>query len=463
MEATKFVVVQDVPMHKSCTEPMLVRKLRLGDKVEAAGDVEDVGKDKWIPIKLQDGTLGAVNYGYLKELPLEYDIGEKVWRRMKGDAWGIGHVTSVDPLMVTFFDSPTGEGYRWDEVQKFKEAMKEKEEKEPKRESGFFSYFFPGSKNEKANSKEATPANYGSTATSDKTGQTEQKLQYAGTFGGEGDVVGAFAVVEGVLCCFATLFLYLTLTRDLWIGPGIFLAILCCMHCCIQCAIAGTDPAGVYATLGSLEQGMSNKQTAAIFEELRSTPAAVNVFAQKYHTETRTEAPATASVHDHSFTTTEEVIDHSEREEFHYASWKDVSGSAGLHEYKVVAVEVVPQIHCADRDTTAGLKSLTARLEDACRQHPRRGSVRSGHSISLNHPKYGVQGSRVFVTHSDGEMSPMWMNRCAYAGFMFAFPGLGAIYRHLLFTSLPNARYYIKKRISINRQEGAGWAACQDV
>merc|ERR1712151_430368 len=122
----------------------------------------------------------------------------------------------------------------------------------------------------------------------------------------------------------------------------------CCFHCCTQGALNSLDPGAVHASLKSLEEGMDDERTTAVFEELMRTPPTVKVVAEAYHTETETTGTGS-----NSSTTTRTVIDHREEQLFAYASWKDVSGHVtGLDDYKVAAVEVVPQIECSDMATT---------------------------------------------------------------------------------------------------------------
>jgi len=217
--------------------------------------------------------------------------------------------------------------------------------------------------------------------------------------------------------------------------------------------ISCTDPAAVNEKLESLDKGMDDDATADVFDELRKVPPEVTVIAQASHREWKDRPGGDATDR-----TLETVIDHTERAKFSYASWKDVSGrAAGLDKYKVAAVEVAPRIKCADRETTASLKTLTEGLLDICRRY--RGSdVNSWQAITLTHPKgFTVNGSRVFVTSSAGERPPFWMRKLNYTACRFLWPGLGAIYRLLVFTSLVNLRYTITKSLSVNRQEGAGW------
>jgi hypothetical protein len=53
--------------------------------------------------------------------PSEFSIGERVERRDQGNDWVPGHVTSLDPLMVTA-NEVTDKGYSWDEVRKLVEV-----------------------------------------------------------------------------------------------------------------------------------------------------------------------------------------------------------------------------------------------------------------------------------------------------------------------------------------------------
>lgn len=215
--------------------------------------------------------------------------------------------------------------------------------------------------------------------------------------------------------------------------------------------VSCTDPAAVNQTLQSLDEGMDDEATAAVFDELRKVPAEVTVIAEASHQEWKDRGEDR---------TLETVIDHRERANFPYASWKDVSGrAAGLDQYKVAAVEVVPRISSADAETRASLKSLTDKLLDICRRYRHGGGdVKSYQAIRLNHPKgLTVNGSRVFVTSSAGENAPWWMGKANYTACRFLWPGLGAIYRLLVFKSLANLRYTITKSISVKRQDGAGW------
>lgn len=305
---------------------------------------------------------------------------------------------------------------------------------------------------------------YGATEPAGKEGSlaksdvAEQHLEKAGVFGGHGGTMCFFAVFEGFTCVWLTIFLCLLIQRiDV---AFIFLLFGCCFHCVTQGGITMMDPGAVNATLESLETGMDDEHTAAVLEELRKVPATVKVVAEASHTET------TTCQGENQQTTTTTVIDHREDAKFSYASWKDVSGRvAGLDEYKVAAVEVVPQIECADAATTASLQSLTQRVLETCKKH----IIRSGRAdsrkneIKLKHPKYEVGGSRVFVTRSAGEEHASWMNTDTYTACRFAWPGLGTVYRILLFTSVANVRYTITKCISVNKQQGDGWNECQDV
>jgi len=306
---------------------------------------------------------------------------------------------------------------------------------------------------------------YGATEPAGKEGSlaksdvAEQHLERAGVFGGHGCTVCAVGVFEGFICVWLTLVLVaLIQTRN---GFLIFFVLFgCCFHCCTQRGITTMDPGAVNATLESLEKGMDDDHTAAVFEELRKVPATVKVVAEASHTETETSGAG-----ENQQTTTRTVIDHREDEKFSYASWKDVSGRvAGLDEYKVAAVEVVPKIECADAATTASLQSLTQRLLETCKKHvTRSGRAESHAEAELKHPKYEVGGSRVFVTRSAGEEHASWMNTSTYTACRFAWPGLGTVYRILLFTSVANVRYTITKSISVNKQQGDGWNEWQDV
>jgi hypothetical protein len=45
-----------------------------------------------------------------------FKLGQRLQRRDTGRDWGVGYVTSLDPLEVTAKDDPSGNGYQWDEV-----------------------------------------------------------------------------------------------------------------------------------------------------------------------------------------------------------------------------------------------------------------------------------------------------------------------------------------------------------
>eukprot|EP00931_Biecheleriopsis_adriatica_P094820 TRINITY_DN68436_c0_g1_i1.p1 TRINITY_DN68436_c0_g1~~TRINITY_DN68436_c0_g1_i1.p1 ORF type:complete len:144 (-),score=20.88 TRINITY_DN68436_c0_g1_i1:372-803(-) len=77
------------------------------------------------------------------------------------------------------------------------------------------------------------------------------------------------------------------------------------------------DPGKVTEKLESLEGGMDDEQTAVVFEELRKIPPKVKVIAEAYHTER-------SGSGDNETRST--VIDHTEKADFEYASWKDASG-----------------------------------------------------------------------------------------------------------------------------------------
>lgn len=284
---------------------------------------------------------------------------------------------------------------------------------------------------------------YGSEDSSD---ETKQSLEYAGLFGGHSCTMCFFAAFEGFTCLWLLLVILMLFTTR---SPFLLIFVLfgCCFHCCTQAMLSMFDPGKVSETLGDMERGMEDESTAALFEELRRTPASVKVLAEAYHTETSGSGEQQS---------TRTVIDHMEEENFLYASWKDVSGCVdGLDEYKFCAVEVVPKIEFADADTATSLNSVKERLLDECRRY--RSSVRSSDTVSLKHPKHEVCGSRVFVTRSAGEDLPSWMTKDAYTMCRFAGPCCGTLYRTLFLISITNVRYTITKLISTNKQAGPGW------
>mmetsp|Transcript_29042 Transcript_29042/g.53446 ORF Transcript_29042/g.53446 Transcript_29042/m.53446 type:complete len:293 (+) Transcript_29042:78-956(+) len=287
------------------------------------------------------------------------------------------------------------------------------------------------------------PTNYGSVESCDKT---EQPLEYAGVFGGHGCTMCFFAVFEGFTCCWLLLVIFAMFAQHM---PVLLVMVLfgCFFHCVTQCMLTCMDPGNVGATLDSLESGMEDERTAAVFEELREIPATVKVVAEAYHTETEGIG---------NDTRTKTVIDHREEANFPYVSWKDASGCVvGLEKHQVCAVEVVPKIEFADAATAASYQSLKERLLSICRRHRR--SVSSSQIVSLKHPKYEVNGSRVFVTRSAGVDHASWMNKNTYTACRFACPCFGTIYRTLFFISISNARYTITKRISTSKKAGSEW------
>lgn len=64
----------------------------------------------------------GIMHGDFKVYTRGYSIGEKVERRDKGEKWGPGYVTDLDPLKVTVFEDPDARGYIWDNVRKMPEV-----------------------------------------------------------------------------------------------------------------------------------------------------------------------------------------------------------------------------------------------------------------------------------------------------------------------------------------------------
>jgi len=150
----------------------------------------------------------------------------------------------------------------------------------------------------------------------------------------------------------------------------------------------------------------------------------------------------------HRSTTT--VVDHREVAEFHFSSWNDISGSvAGLDKYVLAAVEVVAMISCADTATSDGLERLKEGLVDKCRSACPGRAVRCYQKVSLKHPTYEVEGTRVFVTRSPGAEHPAWMSTSIYTKCRHACPFLGTVYRLLFFRSMPHVQYKLVKQVFI--------------
>merc|ERR1719282_830987 len=145
-----------------------------------------------------------------------------------------------------------------------------------------------------------------------------------------------------------------------------------------------------------------------------------------------------------------ELIDHTENADFHYDSWKDVSGHIrGLENYKFAIVEAVAMLQCADQATTMSLNDLEQRLLDSCREAcPKYLQLRTSKVVCLMHPNYEVKGVRVFATRSPGITTPVWMNNYFYMVCRFACPFLGTVYRLLFFRTMPTIRYKIIKRVT---------------
>jgi hypothetical protein len=278
-----------------------------------------------------------------------------------------------------------------------------------------------------------------------ETNEIEQDVEDAGLLGGHALVILFFAAFEGFTV------VWLVCVFQMGMGDGLSTVIMpmffgYMFHLATQWGLWQFDPGNVHAALESLEEGVDDKVTASIFEDLRRTPPTVRLTAEAYH-ETRSG----------SRNTTHTVVDHTAQDEFRYGSWKDVSGSvAGLDNHAVAVVEVVAMIKCADTATTESLEKLMEGLKDECRKAAPGRSVRSGQRIVLEHPTYEVDGSRVFATRSPGAEHAGWMKASIYTKCRFAFPFLGTIYRLIFFKSMAHVRYKVIKEISTTSQVYSG-------
>lgn len=281
--------------------------------------------------------------------------------------------------------------------------------------------------------------------------ETEQPLEDAGMCGGHGCAMCFFGVFELFTCFWLLAVIGCMIAFK--VPVLLFFALFgLCFHCCTQCGLNVADPGNVNATLESLETGMDDESTAKVLEELKRIQPEVRVQAQAYHT-------TSSGTGNNRRTST--VIDHTERADFPFASWKDTSGRlVGLEKHDIAAVEVVPKIEFVDTATEASFDSLKIRLMDICRRY--RASVRSSDIVSLPHPVYGIQGSRVFVTRTAGVNHASWMNKRIYTICRFAWPFFGTLYRTLFFVSMSNFRYTITKCVSTTMQQGPGWVHKKD-
>jgi len=195
---------------------------------------------------------------------------------------------------------------------------------------------------------------------------------------------------------------------------------------------------------------MEDNATASIFEDLRRCPVTVTAIAEAYHME-----------RSGGNSSTKMRVDHTEREDFQYAYWKDISGSvANLEDHAAVAVEVVATYECADTNTTESRTALTERLLEACRKACPGKLVRSYERVCIEHASYEVDRRRTFVTRSPGVEHPAWMATSYYTKCRFAFPLLGTIYRILFFRSMTHVRYNLIKQVTISGRgvPGSGWS-----
>merc|ERR1712151_656203 len=80
-----------------------------------------MGAEQFAVARLGSDTIG---FGNALTGQAKYAIGERAFRRDSGQRWGIGYVTSVDPLEVTVLDDPHDKsGYSWDEVRSLEDIL----------------------------------------------------------------------------------------------------------------------------------------------------------------------------------------------------------------------------------------------------------------------------------------------------------------------------------------------------
>jgi len=96
---------------RSRCEPVL--KTRTLASLLAAGAA--AGVSKGADTEMVDAAVVA-SAGVAAAEKSSFAVGQQVQRRDRGEEWGIGYVTSVDPLQVTVFGDASARGHEWDEV-----------------------------------------------------------------------------------------------------------------------------------------------------------------------------------------------------------------------------------------------------------------------------------------------------------------------------------------------------------
>lgn len=282
----------------------------------------------------------------------------------------------------------------------------------------------------------------------------QEPMTGTGLFGGHSGTLGVFAAFEGIALLLILIFFF-SLIGSGSIGLLVLLLFSCIFHVAVQVAIGYFDPGQVTASLDLLEKNeLEEKDAACILDDLQKTPVLVYVNGEGYHTD--------MIHHGNDVTKMEEreVTDRQERKPFKYASWKHIAGSLSvLDTSPIIALELVPQIECADSETTKAKQELHKSVLEACKHCQ---LSRSSETVIMSHPRLTICNTLLLMTRSPGVQLPAWIQSSYYKIPRYICPGWGSIFRILFLQRVTNARLHLKKMISVRKQTGNDWCDLEE-